>query len=53
MFMWAVVSLALRLIVRFNHSADSPVLAIIDIVLYGVVFVCFSKLVKGVVVVPI
>jgi hypothetical protein len=37
---------------RFNHSADSIALIIIDIVLYGVVFVWLNELVKGVVVVP-
>jgi hypothetical protein len=41
------------LIVRFNHSADSPALVIIDRVLCGVAFVCFGELVKGVIVMPI
>jgi hypothetical protein len=36
----------------FNHAADSIALVIIDIVLYGVAFVCLGDLVKGVVVVP-
>jgi hypothetical protein len=35
-----------------NHSADSPILVIINIVLCGVAFVCFAELVKGVVIVP-
>jgi hypothetical protein len=35
--------LALCLVVRFNHSADSLALIIINIVLCGVGFVCFSK----------
>jgi hypothetical protein len=47
-----VIPLALYLAVRFNHAAASIALVIIDIVLCGVAFVCFSKLVKGVVVVP-
>jgi hypothetical protein len=38
--------LALCLIVRLNHSANSIALVIIDIVLCGVAFVCFGKLVK-------
>ncbi|SEH80161.1 hypothetical protein BAZSYMA_ACONTIG167568_0 [Bathymodiolus azoricus thioautotrophic gill symbiont] len=35
--------MALCLVVRFNHSADSLALIIINIVLCGVGFVCFSK----------
>jgi uncharacterized protein (DUF2062 family) len=47
-----VVSLALCLVIRLNHSANSIALVIINIVFYGIVFVCCGKLVKGVVVVP-
>jgi hypothetical protein len=36
-----------------DHSTNLPALVIIDIVLCSVTCVCFSKLVKGVVVVPI
>jgi CHASE2 domain-containing sensor protein len=46
-----VVSLALCLLARFNHSADSFALVIINIVLCG--FVCFGEFVKGIVVIPI
>jgi hypothetical protein len=35
-----------------NHTADSIALVIIDRVLCGVAFVCFGKLVKSVVIVP-
>jgi hypothetical protein len=49
----AIVSFALCLVVRFNHSAGSIALVIINIVFYDVDFVGFSELVKGVVVVPI
>jgi phosphotransferase system glucose/maltose/N-acetylglucosamine-specific IIC component len=41
-------SLGRCLIVRLNHSANSIALVIIDIVLCGVAFVCFGKLVKRV-----
>jgi hypothetical protein len=36
-----------------TNTADSIALVIIDIVLCDVAFVCFGKLVKGVVVVPV
>jgi hypothetical protein len=42
----------LYLIVRFNHSANSLALIIVNIVLCGVAFVCFSEFVKGVVIIP-
>jgi hypothetical protein len=46
-------SLALYLLVRFSYSANSLALVIINIVLCGVAFVCFSEFVKGIVVIPI
>jgi hypothetical protein len=49
----AIIAGALYLVVRFNHAADSIALVIIDIVLCDVAFVCFGKLVKGIVVVPV
>jgi hypothetical protein len=32
-----------HLIVKFNHTADSIALIAVDIILYGIGFVCFNE----------
>jgi hypothetical protein len=45
--------LALCLIVKFNHTADSIVLIVVDTILCGIGFVCFNEFIQGIVVVQL
>jgi hypothetical protein len=41
--------LVLHLIVKFNHTADSIALIVVDIILCGIGFVCFNEFIQGIV----